>query len=99
VARGRPLTIPITFFNDTLRPIFVAAPERVQAYVDWNSGSSIGFPRFDLPLFVEASQQLPLLLTTEVPVDVAAADTARLRVRVTGSVHLDEQQPFVSQTC
>ena len=92
VGRGTTPYLVATITNDTPDPLFVGAPEAVGAQVEWNHDGATEDARQDLPVFFEPNRTLRLLFPAELSSSLRSAESAQLRVRLTGSIELEATQ-------
>jgi len=92
VGRGRSPSATVTITNDTPDPLYVAAPQAVGAQIEWNHNGTTESARQDLPVFIEPNHSVSLLVSLPVPSTLTAADSAQLRVRLTGAVKAEASQ-------
>jgi hypothetical protein len=89
VGRSTTPSVSVAIANDTPDPLFVGAPEAVGAQVEWNHEGVTENVRQDLPVFVEPDRTVWLLFPAELSTTLRTADSAELRVRLTGSLQLE----------
>jgi hypothetical protein len=90
VARGMPVNFTLSIVNDTTEALVV--PSDIYGETQWDGFSAITFPRQDLPAIFEPATAAFLHFPVEVPAGLETADSATLRVRLTGALNTEVAQ-------
>ena len=90
--RGEIPSVTATLTNSTPQPLVVGVPGALGAQIEWNSDGATTFVVQDAPVFVEPNDVVRLHFPAQLSPSLLASESARLTVRLTGSVQLESSE-------